>query len=319
VQTDRTGVAAALAMTVLAWGMSYVWTKIVLVGMGPFTLVFLRFFGASALFALALAAGGRTLQRLSAADHGRMFALALLQPVGHFAFETCGLLATSASAAALIVAAIPLAVLALSALCGRERAGVGDLVRILASAGGVGLIILGGGEAASGLGLAGKAFWGNLLMVGAVAATAGYVVLGGALTRRIDGLTITFLQLAWGAALFFPAGLWEIADQGWPRLSTGGAWALAALTVLASFGGFLSYNYVLARLSAARAALWLNAVPVVTTLAAWGFLDERLGNWQIVGGLAVFVAVAAPRTLLPWRRARKLAPAVAGQPQSASD
>ncbi|MHC1711222.1 MAG: DMT family transporter [Solidesulfovibrio sp.] len=284
-------VVAALVVTLCAWGMSYIWTKIVLSGMGPFTLVFVRFFLAAWLFLLAFAITGRRLQKLSPADHGRMFVLALLQPVGHFAFETCGLLYTSASAAALIVAAIPLAVLALSMLWRKERAGLGDLVRILASAGGVGLIIAG----APGAGWSGGELAGDLLMVGAVIATAGYVVLGGALTRRIDALTVTFLQIAWGAAIFLPPCVWEVAKRGWPRLSEGGLSALAALTVFASFAAFYCYNFALGRLSATRAALWLNAVPVVTTIAAWRILGERLGDWQVVGGLIVLVAVAAPR------------------------
>ena len=310
---DRTGVALALGVTVLAWGMSYVWTKVVLVAMGPFTLVFVRFFLASLLFALAFAVSGRGLARLSAADHLRMCLLALLQPVGHFAFETCGLLYTSASAAALIVAAIPLAVLGLSAACGRERAGVGEIARILASAGGVGLIVLGGPGVEAGEGT----LPGNLLMLGAVVSTAGYVVLGGALTRRFDALTVTFMQLAWGAAFFLPASLWEIAATGWPRLSGQAVWALTALTVLASFGAFVSYNYVLARLSAARAALWLNAVPVVTVVAAWIWLGERLGAAQLLGGLVVSLAVAAPKSIrLPGGEACAEA-AVAGRDQAA--
>ena len=174
--------------------------------MGPFTVVFIRFALAAGLFALAFAVSGRRRQRLSPADHGRMFGLALFQPVGHFAFETCGLQYTSASAAALIVAAIPLAVLGLSVACGRERAGRGDLVRILASAAGVAFLVAGAGSGADGGpadGIFRGARLGDLLMVGAVFSTAGYVVLGGALTRRIDALTVTFLQIAWGAALFF--------------------------------------------------------------------------------------------------------------------
>jgi drug/metabolite transporter (DMT)-like permease len=291
VRLRNLAVVAALVVTLCAWGMSYIWTKIVLSGMGPFTLVFVRFFLAAWLFLLAFAITGRRLQKLSPADHGRMFVLALLQPVGHFAFETCGLLYTSASAAALIVAAIPLAVLALSMLWRKERAGLGDLVRILASAGGVGLIIAG----APGAGWSGGELAGDLLMVGAVAATAGYVVLSGVLTRRIDALTVTFLQIAWGAAIFMPPCVGEVAKRGWPQLSGEGLSALAALTVFASFAAFYCYNFVLGRLSATRAALWLNVVPVVTTIAAWRILGERLGDWQVVGGLIVLVAVAAPR------------------------
>ncbi|WP_029460130.1 DMT family transporter [Solidesulfovibrio alcoholivorans] len=286
-------VTAALALTLFAWGMSYVWTKIALAEMGPFTLVCFRFVLATGLFVLAYAVTGRRPQRLSRADHGRLFLLALMQPVGHFAFETCGLVLTTATAAALIVATIPLTVAGLDAALGRSRPGLGELARILASIVGVGCVIAGG----TGLRLGGQ-LAGDLLMVGAVVSTAGYVVLGGALTRRLDAWTVTFAQLAWGAALFAPGCAFELARRGWPPLSGRGAAALAALTVLASFAAFLCYNFALARLSATRAALWLNAVPVVTALAAWAFLGERLTLLEAVGGAVVCAAVAAPG----WRR-----------------
>ena len=286
-------VTAALALTLFAWGMSYVWTKTALAEMGPFTLVCFRFVLATGLFVLAFAVTGRRPQRLSRADHGRLFLLALIQPVGHFAFETCGLVLTSATAAALIVAAIPLTVAGLDAALGRSRPGPGELARILASLAGVGCVIAGG----TGLRLGGR-LAGDLLMVGAVVSTAGYVVLGGALTRRLDAWTVTFSQLAWGAALFVPGCSFELARRGWPPLSGQGAAALAALTVLASFAAFLCYNFALARLNATRAALWLSAVPVVTAFAAWAFLGERLTPLEVVGGAVVCAAVAAPG----WRR-----------------
>ncbi len=281
-------VAAALAVTLFAWGLSYVWTKIALAEMGPFTLACARFSLATGLFALAFAVSGRRPRPLSRADHGRLILLSLLQPVGHFAFETCGLVLTSASAAACIVAAIPLAVVGLDAALGRGRAGLSELARVAASMAGVACVVAGGA------GPGGGKLAGDLLMVGAVAATAGYVVAGGALARRLDALTVTFVQLAWGAALFAPACAFELAGRGWPRLTAGGAAALAALAVLASFAGFACYNFVLARLSAARAALWLNAVPVVTALAAWAALGERLSLLEAAGGIMVLAAVAAP-------------------------
>jgi drug/metabolite transporter (DMT)-like permease len=282
-------VAAALALTLGAWGLSYVWTKIVLDEMGPFTLVFVRFFLATGLFALSFVLTGRRPLRLSPADHGRMLGLALLQPVGHFAFETCGLRLTSASSAALIVAAIPLAVMALGAASGRERLTAGNCGRILLSVAGVACIMAG-----PALGAGNGEPTGDLLMLGAVLSTAGYVVLGGGLTRRLDALTVPFLQLAWGAVLFFPGCVWEMYSRGWPAVSPRGAAALGALTVLASFAAFACYNYVLGRLPATRAALWLNAVPLITAVAAWEMLGERLGPWQGLGGGLVVLAAAAP-------------------------
>jgi len=70
-------------------------------------------------------------------------------------------------------------------------------------------------------------------------------------------LTVTFLQLAWGAVLFLPAGIWETARHGRSGRSPRGTGTRAALTVLASCAAFICYTFVLGKMSPTRAPLWL--------------------------------------------------------------
>ena len=74
-------------------------------------------------------------------------------------------------------------------------------------------------------------------------------------------------------------------------MSTPSLIALICLTLFATIGAFFCYNYALARLSASKTALFLNCVPVVTTIGAWAILGERLTLLQIIGGALVLVSV----------------------------
>lgn len=52
--------------------------------------------------------------------------------------------------------------------------------------------------------------------------------------------------------------------------------ALAYLTLFATVAAFLCYNFALSRLPATRVAVFINAIPVVSLLAAFLILGERL-------------------------------------------
>jgi len=111
----------SIMLSVLFWGLSFVGTKVALESFAPFSLIFLRFSGASCFFlALMLYRG---FPKLTRKEHGRLFLAALFQPGLYFLCETVGLQYTSASKASLIVATIPIAVLGLSAIFLKERFG----------------------------------------------------------------------------------------------------------------------------------------------------------------------------------------------------
>jgi drug/metabolite transporter (DMT)-like permease len=63
------------------------------------------------------------------------------------------------------------------------------------------------------------------------------------------------------------------------------------LTVFATVGAFLCYNFALSQVPASRAAVFVNGIPVVTAIGAWVLLDERLTVIQTGGGGLVLVAV----------------------------
>jgi drug/metabolite transporter (DMT)-like permease len=275
----------ALALAVLFWGFSFVATKVALQSFTPFCLIFFRFIAASAFFILLLSRRG--FPRLSRQNLGHLALLAVFQPGLYFTFETIGLQHTSATKTSLIIATIPVVVLLLSLVFLKERLRLMNALGIAISLVGVSLLIFGGGgdtEAAGSL-------FGDLLILGAVFSASIYMIMTRRLGQSISPVQITAMQIIFGAVIFFPAFLWDLPRLHWSEVSRESLIALVLLTLFATIGAFLCYNFALSRIPAARAAVCINAIPLVTTFGAWLILDERLTAMQCLGGAIVLGAV----------------------------
>ena len=275
----------ALLLAVLFWGFSFIATKVALQSFTPFCLIFLRFFAASLFFIVFFYHKG--IQPLSWTTFQSLLILALLQPGLSFTFETIGLQYTTATKTSLIIATIPVVVLSLSAVFLRERIRPINCAGIILSLLGVSLLVF--GEVPPD-GFNGSLF-GDLLIGGAVISAAIYMILTRRLSNTIPSYQITGMQILLGAVLFFPAFLWDLPNNSWDSVTTEALIALAGLTVFATIGAFLCYNYALTRIPAARASVCINGIPLVTAFGAWLFLGETLNGVQMTGAAVVLVAV----------------------------
>ena len=276
----------SIMLSVLFWGLSFVGTKIALESFTPFSLIFLRFSAASCFFLPLMIYRG--FPKLTRREHGRLFLAALFQPGLYFLCETVGLQYTSASKASLIVATIPVAVLALSAIFLKERFNWIVVLGIGLSLGGVAMLIFGDPYVSWSFG---GPMAGDLLMFGAVMAMAIYTVLLKNLASTRPAVDITGLQIVYGALLFAPAFFWQLPNVDWSGISARSLLALVALTLFATIGAFLFFNFALSKIPATRTAIFLNCVPVVTAIGAWLALGERLTLIQIAGGVVVLISV----------------------------
>jgi drug/metabolite transporter (DMT)-like permease len=271
---------------VIFWGLSFVATKMALTSIPTFTLIFARFSISALFFLLLMVRNG--LPRFSKRDHGFLFLLSLFEPGLYFIFETMGLQYTSAPKASLIIATIPIAVLILSTIILKEKSSPARLISIVLSLAGIFILIT--GETGFRLSLEGS-FVGDLLIFGAVISAALYIVSARNLGRKYSALEITSMQILYGALFYTPAFLWELPGISWSQISGSSLWAVVYLTIFATIGAFLCYNFALTRVSATRASLFINMIPVVTAIGAWILLKETLTLVQAVGGLLVLLSV----------------------------
>jgi len=275
----------ALISSLFFWGLSFIATKIALTGFTPFALIFIRFSVASLFFLVFLL--WRGLPRLSRRDHLRVFLTSLVQPWLYFIFETNALRYTSASKVSLIIATIPIFVLIITAVILKKGPTLFNIVGILVSLAGIALLVTGDKNFSWQM----HAMLGDLLILGAVISAALYIVSMRSLVQIYSAVEITGLQFIYGALLFAPEFLWELPDIQWMAISSQALIAICGLTLFATVGAFGSYNYALSRISATKASIYLNGVPVVTVLGGWAILGERLSAIQFLGAAVVLAAV----------------------------
>ncbi len=276
----------ALTSATLFWGLSFVATKIALESLPTFTLVFARFALGSCLFLALMVRYG--LPRFTVRVHGKLLLTAIFEPGLYFIFETIGLQHTTAPKAALIIALIPIVVLVLAFLFLGERSSLWSLFGIFMSL--VGIAALVGGDLQFRWAL-GDHLLGDLLIFGAVISAALYIVCARDLGRSHPAREITSMQTLYGALFYLVPFLLELPKLQWSAISGRSLGALAYLTIFATFGAFLFYNYALTKVSASRASVFINGIPVVTALGAWLLLDEKLTMFQAIGGLLVLLGV----------------------------
>jgi drug/metabolite transporter (DMT)-like permease len=277
----------ALCGTVLFWGLSFINTKVALGFFPPFTLVFLRFSLASIFFIILLIRRG--FPSFTGSEKCKLLLIALCEPGVYFACETLGLNLTTASKASLIIALVPIFTLILARIILKEHVTGKQRLGIFISFVGIAILVM--GNAPSGLHAKGSLL-GDLLILGAVVSAALYTILARDLGKSHSSLTITGYQSFFGALFYAPFFAFQAPRLVWREISIQPLAALVYLVLFATIAAFYLYNYALSRIPAARAAVFINGIPVVTTLAAWPLLHERLAPVQILGGVLVLTAVA---------------------------
>ena len=128
--------------------------------------------------------------------------------VGNFLFSICmlyGISMSSAVTAGVILAGIPAAVALMSRVFLRESISRRVALGIVLEVGGVAWVSLSKSTASSHQDTA----LGALLLLGALACEAGYVVIGKKLTAQVSPRRISALINLWGLALVTPLGVWQ--------------------------------------------------------------------------------------------------------------
>jgi drug/metabolite transporter (DMT)-like permease len=283
-----------VTITAFFWGANFLLGGYVLHDVSAFWAAALRFV-LGALLMLAIAAGRRENLFEPLRRHAATYLM--LGVVGIVAFNLFffeALRFTSANNAALIMATNPLLTTLLAAAMLGERPGVRHLLALPVALAGVAVVVTQGNMSSL---LALHFSRGDLLMLGADLFWALYNVL----CRRYMPQGSSLVNTAWimvaGALVLLGVAL----DSGTQlaSLSTRGAISMAVMTVGGTVLAYLFWSMGIARLGAARAAIFLNLVPVFAMLLG-ALIATAPTSAQLFGGLLVLGSVTI--TMLPKRR-----------------
>lgn len=278
---DRRG-QLALLIAVAIWAASFLVTKSALEGMGPFTVLSLRFGSA---FVLLLPFAWIRGYRFSLSATPRFILFGVTGIVLHNGLETAGLVYTSSAAAALVSAALP----ALTAAAGvwflRERVSLLSAIGIAISCVGV-AIVAGAGNGGGGS----LQLLGNILVLGGLVAWVAYTIQSKRMPEHHHPLVSTTAGIG-GALLFLiPIAGWELTARGAPDVTLQGMIAIAYLGALASAAAYWLWNHALTEMDAAVAAPYLNLIPALAVVLAL-LVGESIVPGQLVGGGIVAAGV----------------------------
>lgn len=285
-----------LAFTCLATSMALVGAYVALskplVAVFPvFLLAWLRF----GIGSIAMASWLRkpsTERPLSAATKKLLFLESFL---GNFLFSICmlyGVNLTSASAAGVILSAIPAMVAFQSALFLKERLRTRSLLAIACAIVGIGLYAsISHAEAHTNYP---HAWLGNLLVFAAVCCEAAYAVIGKHLTKHLSPKRIASVINVWGLALTTPAGLYWLTQFDFAVVSPSNWGLLVFYALAASVLSVWLWMTGLQGVQAHQAGVFTVMLPISAAAIGVLFLGDVMTALQAVAfGIALLGVVLA--------------------------
>ncbi|MCL2511585.1 MAG: DMT family transporter, partial [Bacteroidales bacterium] len=272
--------AAALG-AMLFWGCSYVWSTIVFEYWNPFIVAFFRAFFSSLLLFLMLKLLRKS-TKIDRKDYKILFILSLFNPVLYFLFENFGLLYSSPTISAGIVALIPVFTSIMAFFVLQERLRFRNFAGIALSFSGIWIMLINKE-------MTFEATWyGILFLFLAVASAVCYAAFIRPISLKYNPFVIVAWQNLIGSVLFLPLflmfGLRQLMST--PITSELVTFFLLLL-IFASTLAFPFHTFVVRRLGVSRASIFSNLIPVITAVVSFFVLKEMFTINKIAGILMV--------------------------------
>lgn len=141
---------------------------------------------------------------------------------------------------------------------------------------------------------------GDLYVLAAVIMWASYSVIGKKYSNVLPVLTSFYASSFIGILLLVPLSLIEyLVMEKTPVFTLTSAGILLYVGFLASIMAFLSWNFGVSLIGAAKAGVFLNLLPIFAIIFALCFTEEKLYLYQIIGGgiVTLGVVISSKKTL----------------------
>jgi len=287
---DRKRIVAYIEVTlaVLAWGGSFVATKIALQEVSPAAVVWLRF-GIGVLILGATALLRRQAALPAQKDLGYLALLGFIGITFHQWLQATGLKTAEATTTAWIVATTPVFMALLGWMVLKEKLTVWQAVGIGMAAFGVILVVTSGDLGAVAHGRIGS--WGDFLILLSALNWAVFSALSRKGLKIYPATQMIFYVMGFGwlftSVWFFAgAGLAQIS-----QLSRAGWLAIGFLGVFCSGLAYIFWYDTLQNMPVAQAGAFVYIEPFVTVLVASVILKEPLLWSSLIGGGLILAGV----------------------------
>lgn len=279
---NNTSIYFILLITMIFWGMSFIWYKQAYPEFKPITVIQFRLIlSIPPLFAFSILA--KRLLRPSRKDLKLFFLIAFFEPFLYFVGESYGMKYVSSTLASILIATIPLITPFFSFYFFGEKLSANNYIGMIISFFGVLIVVYVDGKM-------GEAPWyGIALILLAVFSTLGYTVILKKLSEQYNALTIVSYQNLIGTIYFLP--LFFIIDFK-DFINSSYNWKdflpILYLSFFASTVAFIFFVEGIKKLGLSKAIVFTNFIPVVTAILAVPMLNEKMSVAK-VGGIIITI------------------------------
>ena len=269
----------------LFWGMSFVWSSILLKYYEPVTIIFIRLIISSSFLFLVIFLFKKH-EKVALSDFWLFFLSALFNPFFYFLGENYGLKYSTSTIASVIIATIPVFSPITAYVTFHEKLSWINIAGILVSFSGI-VVMLITKDLSLGIDKRGIFF-----LAGAVAAALVYSVLLRKLTFKYNPLTIISRQNLIGVLLFLPFFLFFEAPSFLKvKINHEIVTSFLLLSILASSLSFVFYTKTIQLFGISKANIFSNLIPVFTAMFSYFLLSEYFSFQKIIGILIVIAGV----------------------------
>jgi drug/metabolite transporter (DMT)-like permease len=200
-------------------------------------------------------------------------------------FFLLGIANTSVSHAALVIGLMPLLVLVIAVLTGRERITAGKVAGISVALGGIAVL-----QRASAQGK-GPTMYGDFLVFISALAFAFFIVFGKEPSRRHGSIALTTVSYLAGGLMLSPLTIWHASHFNFGAVSSTAWWSFLYMTLISSVAGYLFYSFALPHLPSSRVSAFSFLQPLIAALLAVPLLGEPITATTVGGGSLVLAGV----------------------------
>jgi drug/metabolite transporter (DMT)-like permease len=279
---------AALAFTILVWGVTFVFVRAFSVAAGPYDALIIRLVCAALLFAVILAFGpGFAIERR---DLGKLALVSLTGMLGYFVGTVFGFAYAPAGLGAIVMATQPILIALLAATAGSERLTPFTIIGLVISFAGTALLVWGDGLSPTQLAGSGLAHGLLMIFLGG-GAWAVFVIFSRRLIETYGALKITGL-----ASLIIAIPMLPFIDNGTiavlKSLDRNGLFSLLFLTFVGATASLVAWNYAAGQLKPSLLGASLYLVTPLSVLAGWAMLDEQVTVQILIAAAVIMIGVA---------------------------
>ncbi len=269
----------------LFWGLSFIWSALLLNYYQPVTIIFIRLVISSALLFSTIFLLGKY-EQIARKDYPLIFLSALFNPFLYFLGENYGLKYSTPTLAAVIIATIPVFSPVVGFLSFREKLTPVNFVGIAVSFAGVILMLI-----TRDLSLAAD-INGILFLFGAVLAALFYTVTLRKLSMKYSALSLVANQNLIGIILFLPFFLiFEAKSALLVPITYEVITSMLLLSILASSVAFVFFAHSVKVLGISKSNIFSNLIPVFTAIFSYLLLSELFTLQKTVGMMLVIGGV----------------------------